>query len=43
MRSVGPAWQQQLADHLRVERRAAVGDAAQRVEEVVDVEHTVLE
>ena len=33
----------QRRDDLRVERRAAVGDAARGVEEVVDVEHPVLE
>ena len=32
-----------VRDHLRVERRAAGGDPAQRVEEVVDVEDAVLE
>jgi len=34
---------QKQRDDLRVERRAAVGDAAERVEELVDVENTVLE
>src|SRR3954447_18679981 len=34
---------EQTPDDLRVKRRASRGDAGQRVEEVVDVEHAVLE
>ena len=39
----GPRRADQRRDDLRVERRAAVGDAPGGVEEVVDVEHAVLE
>src|SRR3954453_15123200 len=41
--STGPLRREQAAHDLRVQRRAALADAARGVEEVVDVEHAVLQ